>query len=56
MNDANVERCPETEWLVLLLLAIYMIVINILLLNLLIAMFRCVSISSDAKLSILEKI
>lgn len=40
--DAGEEACPQSEanWLVLILLSIYLLVTNILLVNLLIAMFR----------------
>ncbi len=39
-NSDDIERCPEESWLVIVMFAIYMIMTNILLLNLLIAMFR----------------
>ena len=38
--DPNVERCPEKSWLAIVLFAVYMIMSNVLLLNLLVAMFR----------------
>ncbi|KAI0222453.1 Transient receptor potential cation channel subfamily M member-like 2 [Lamellibrachia satsuma] len=37
--DPNVERCPEKSWLAIILFAVYMIMSNVLLLNLLVAMF-----------------
>ena len=41
-SDPSVVRCPEKSWLALVLFAVYMIMSNVLLLNLLIAMFRYV--------------
>ena len=37
--DPDLDRCPEESWLAILLFAVYMILTNVLLLNLLIAMF-----------------
>ena len=39
--DPNVERSPETSWLAIVVFAVYMIMSNVLLLNLLVAMFWC---------------
>ena len=38
--EPDLERCPEENALVIILFAVYMIMTNVLLLNLLIAMFR----------------
>lgn len=37
---SGVARCPEKSWLVMVFCAVYLILTNILLINLLIAMFR----------------
>ncbi len=39
-ENTDIDRCPEKSWLAVLFFAVYMIMTNILLLNLLIAMFR----------------
>ena len=42
VDGVNVHPCPQYSWLGLVLLALYMMISNVLLLNLLIAMFRFV--------------
>ena len=39
-NNPEIPRCPQNNWLALILVAVYLMFVNILLLNLLIAMFR----------------
>ena len=41
-SKPDVQRCPEKSWLAIVLFAAYMIMSNVLLLNLLVAMFRYV--------------
>ncbi len=43
-EQTGIERCPEESWLALTLFAGYMIFTNVLLLSLLIAMFRFVTL------------
>ena len=48
-SDPSIERCPEEDWTVLAVSAFYMLFSNLLLVNLVIAMFRLVNSSQIAK-------
>lgn len=43
-SNGTLPRCPQANWVVPALLAIYILITNVLMLNLLIAMFRWVVI------------
>lgn len=47
-SDPSIERCPEEDWTVLAVSAFYMLFSNLLLVNLVIAMFRLVNSSQIA--------
>ena len=40
MSDPTIPQCAQTSYALIILLAVYMIVTNVILLNILIAMFR----------------
>jgi hypothetical protein len=39
-NDPDIERCVEYDWILLVIAALYMLLSNLLLVNLVIALFR----------------